>query len=66
MNFFNNNCGGGCGNGFGGCGCDPCSILLWLMILQCICGNGNGGCGIDCCTLIILLLLCGCGNGCGK
>lgn len=66
MNFFNNNnCGGGCG-GFGMGGCDPCSLLLWLIILQCLCGNGNGGCGIDCCTLIILLLLCGCGNGCGK
>jgi len=65
MNFFNNNnCGGGCG-GFGMGGCDPCSLLLWLIILQCLCGNGNG-CGIDCCTLIILLLLCGCGNGCGK
>ena len=62
MNFFNNNntgCGGGIG-GFAG-GCDCCSLILWILILQCICGNG-GGFGMDCCTLIILLLLCG---GCG-
>ena len=65
MNFFNNSsCGGGFNNGCGGCGCDPCSLLVWIILLQCLCGNGNG-CGIDSCTLIILLLLCGCcGNGC--
>ena len=63
MNFFNGSCGGG----FNGCnsGCDCCSLILWIILLQCLCGNGNG-CGMDCCTLIILLLLCGCcGNGCG-
>ncbi|MBE6804789.1 MAG: chorion class high-cysteine HCB protein 13 [Clostridiales bacterium] len=61
MNFFNNNTG--CGGNFDhcGCGCDICSIVLWIILLQCLCG-GNNGCGIDCCTLIILLLLCGCGN----
>lgn len=64
MNFFNNTCGGG----FNGCngGCDCCSLLLWIMILQCLCGNGNNGCGMDCCTLILLLLLCGCGCGTNK
>ncbi|MBO5394812.1 MAG: hypothetical protein J6A28_02785 [Clostridia bacterium] len=64
MNFFNNG-NTGCG-GFdrGGCGCDICNILLWIILLNsiCGCGNNNGGCGIDCCTLIILLLLCGCNN----
>lgn len=71
MNLFNNSCGGNCGNcgnfgnNFGG-NCDCCSLILWIIILQCLCGNGNG-CGIDCCTLILLLLLCGgCGNSCGK
>ncbi|MBP3344989.1 MAG: chorion class high-cysteine HCB protein 13 [Clostridia bacterium] len=67
MNFFNNNtgCGGfdrGCG-----CGCDICSLVLWIIILQslCGCGNNNNGCGIDSCTLLILLLLCGgCNNTC--
>lgn len=67
MNFFN-----GCqGSGFGGCGncCDPCSLILWIIILQslCGCGNNNGCCGIDACTLVILLLLCGgcgCNNSC--
>ena len=68
MNFFNNNgCGGFDRNGCG-CGCDPCNIILWIIILQnlCGCGNNSNGCGtsIDCCTLLILLLLCGCGNGC--
>ena len=65
MNFFNNSCGGGFS---GGCnsGCDCCSLIIWILLLQCLCGNGNNGCGMDCCTLIILLLLCGCcGNGCG-
>lgn len=66
MNFFNN-CQGG---GFAGCGncCDPCSLILWIIILQCLCGCGNNnGCGIDACTLVILLLLCGgcgCNNNC--
>ena len=63
MNFFNGSCGGG----FNGCagGCDACSLLTWIILLQCLCGNGNG-CGMDMCTLIILLLLCGCcGNNCG-
>ena len=64
MNFFNNSsCGSGFNNGCG-CGMDCCSLLIWIILLQCLCGNGNG-CGMDCCTLIILLLLCGCcgGNG---
>ncbi|MBQ8444491.1 MAG: chorion class high-cysteine HCB protein 13 [Clostridia bacterium] len=65
MNFFNNN--NGCGGNFDhcGCGCDICSIIFWIILLQCLCGCGNnGGCGMDCCTLIILLLLCGCNNHC--
>jgi len=63
MNFFNNN---GCGGTFNGAmgGCDCCSLILWILILQNLCGGNNGGCGIDCCTLILLLLLCGC--GCNK
>ena len=67
MNFFNN--GGGCGNNYGtfGGGCDCCTLILWLIILQNLCQNGGNGCGIDSCTLLLLLLLCGgCGNGCGK
>lgn len=64
MNFFN-----GCQGGFGGCNscCDPCSLMLWLIILQNLCGcNNNGGCGMDACTLVILLLLCGGCNSCGN
>ncbi|MBQ8908764.1 MAG: chorion class high-cysteine HCB protein 13 [Clostridia bacterium] len=62
MNFFNNN--NGCGGNFDHCGgCDICSLILWIIILQSLCGCGNNnGCGIDSCTLVILLLLCGCGN----
>ncbi len=58
MNFFNNGCGNnscGCGNG-----CDICSIVTLLLLLQC-CGCG---CQIDCCTLLLLLLICGGGNNC--
>ncbi len=60
MNFFNN----GCGNNTCGCqgGCDICSIVVLMLLLQC-CGCG---CQIDPCTLIFLLLICGCGNNCCK
>ena len=66
MNFFN-----GCQGGFGGCNscCDPCSLILWIIILQSLCGcgcNNNSGCGMDACTLVILLLLCGGCNSCGN
>ncbi len=70
MNFFNgcdrcdgNNFNNGC---HGGCGCDPCSLLTWIVVLQllCGCGNNNNGCCMDSCTLILLLLLTGCCGGC--
>ena len=67
MNFFGNGCFGG---GFQnrepdncGCGCDPCTLILILLLLSC-CGCGNG---FDCCSLlwiILLLSICG-GYGCG-
>ena len=68
MNFFNGSCGNGFNNGCNG-GCDCCSMIVWILLLQCLCGcgNNNNGCGMDCCTLITLLLLCGCcGNSCCK
>ena len=64
MNFFNNtNCGG---NGFHGMegGCEPCTLLIWILILQCFCGN-HGGMEIDLCTLLLLLVILG-GCGCNK
>ena len=52
MSFFGgNNCGchdeGGYGGGFGGCGCDACSIIWILLILNCLCGGQKRGYG-DC------------------
>lgn len=60
MNFFGGF--GSAGNCTGGCDC--CSILLLIMLLQC-CGCGNNGCSIDICSLLLILALCGCGNGHG-
>lgn len=66
MSFFGN-----CGcednnNGFmNGCGCDPCTLILLLLL------SGKGGCGCDPCSIIWLMLIlnCICGkgnhNGCG-
>lgn len=70
MSFFGNNYGcqddGYNGHG-GGCGCDPCTLILLLLL----CGNGGkGGCGCDACSIIWIMLilncLCGHKNGpCG-
>ncbi|MGN1162684.1 MAG: chorion class high-cysteine HCB protein 13 [Christensenellales bacterium] len=61
--------GFGFGN-FGGhdcCGCDICSLIFLLLLLQCCgCGNGfgmDGGCGCGSILWLILLLnCCCCGN----
>ena len=65
MNLFGGFNGGCNGNNMGGCDC--CSLIFLILLLQnCGCGGHNsdnvnfGGC--DCCTLILLLLLlCNCG-----
>ena len=55
-----NNCGchdeGGFGGGFGGCGCDPCTLILILLL----CGGNNKGCGCDACSIIWILLILNC------
>ena len=77
MNFFGNNCGCGgcgdnerynncnCGGGFDFGGCNPCLLILILMLS----GNKGGcGCGIDPCSIVWLLLISNClcgGNHCG-
>ena len=61
---------GGCGNNCNG-GCDCCTIIILLWLLQCCgCGCNHGsdnmcGGGCDCCTIILILMLLGC-CGCCK
>lgn len=69
MNLFGG-FGGGCGNTCnGGCGCDCCTLIILIWLLQsCGCNHGTdnmnlGGC--DCCTILLLLILLGCCGGCG-
>ena len=62
MNFFGNGCCGehDYGRENNGCFCDPCTLILILLLLNC-CGDG-----FDCCSLVwIILLMSICGGGCG-
>lgn len=55
--------------GTNGCGCcNPCDLILLMLLLNnCGCGGNTGFCGCNSCDLVwlILILSCVCGGGCG-